>query len=98
MLIINFSILKKVQNYKVIFFLQTTYRTLPDDGMMSMTMYNGLNCPIPYNVTMYSKYDADATNQRLSEITFDFSNINTDHIEHLNAGPEVKGQYSVTVE
>ena len=51
-----------------------------------MTMYNGLNCPIPKNITMYSKNDA---NERLSDISFDFSNITTEHIEHLNAGPEV---------
>ena len=54
--------------------------------MMSMTMYNGLNCPIPKNITMYSKNDE---NPRLSEISFDFSNVTIEHIEHLNAGPEV---------
>merc|ERR1712038_1668743 len=53
------------------FQLETTYRDLPDDGMMSMTMYNGLNCPIPKNITMYSKNDNDP-NTKLSSITFDF--------------------------
>ena len=49
-------------------------------------MYNGLDCPIPKNITMYSKNDE---NPRLSEISFDFSNVTIEHIEHLNAGPEV---------
>ena len=45
-------------------------------------MYNGLNCPIPHNITMYNK------NDKTNEIMFNFNDKNIDHIEHLNAGPD----------
>ena len=63
------------------FLFQKTYPDLPTEGNMHFTVYNGFNCPIPHNISLYQKNE---NNEPINLVMLDFKDNRTEFIEFNN--------------